>query len=171
MAVTLGEGPTPLLPSLWGAAHGLPHLWFKDEGQNPTGTFKARGAAVAVSRLRELGVKRVAVSSSGNAGDAWAAYCRRAGIEVTVFLPADAPSPTLTEAALTGEAVYTFAGHNSRGGQLANTFAQAHDAFCPNTFRSHTGSRGRRRWGSSLPSSLAGECRTSWSIRSEVGLA
>ena len=153
-AVTLGEGSTPLLPSLWGAAHGLPNLWFKDEGQNPTGTFKARGAAVAVSRLRELGVKRVAVSSSGNAGDAWAAYCRRAGIEATLFLPDDAPSPTLTEAALTGEAVYTFAGHNSRGGQLATAFAQTHHAFCPNTFQEPYRVEGKKTMGLELAEQL-----------------
>jgi threonine synthase len=153
-AVTLGEGSTPLVPSQWGAALGLPHVWFKDEGQNPTGTFKARGAAVAVSRLRELGVKRVAVSSSGNAGDAWAAYCRRAGIEATVFLPQDAPSVTLVEAALTGADVYTFGGHNSRGGQLANAFARRHDAFCPNTFQEPYRVEGKKTMGLELAEQL-----------------
>jgi threonine synthase len=148
--VTLGEGSTPLLPSLWGASIGLRHVSFKDESQNPTGTFKARGASVAVSRLRELGVKRVGVSSSGNAGDAWAAYCQRAGIEATVFLPDDAPSPTLVEAALTGASVYTFGGHNSRGGQLANAFAASHHAFCPNTFQEPYRVEGKKTMGLEL---------------------
>src|SRR6185312_5144218 len=94
-AVTLGEGSTPLLPSVWGRKHGIEQLWIKDEGRNPTGTFKARGAAVAVTRLRELGVNRLTISSSGNAGDAWAVYCRRAAIEATIFVPADVPLATL----------------------------------------------------------------------------
>jgi threonine synthase len=153
-AVTLGEGSTPLLSSAWGAALGVPYMWFKDEGQNPTGTFKARGAAVAVSRLRELGVTRVSVSSSGNAGDAWAAYCRRARIEATVFLPDDAPAPTLTEAALTGEAIYTFGGHNSRGGRLANAYARDHDAFCPNTFQEPYRVEGKKTMGLELAEQL-----------------
>ena len=153
-AVTLGEGFTPLLPLQWGARHGLANLRVKDESGNPTGTFKARGAAVGVTRLRELGVARVAVSSSGNAGDAWAAYCRRAGIEATIFLPEDAPSPTLTEAALSGQRVYTFGGHNSRGGRLANAFAATHDAFCPNTFQEPYRLEGKKTMGLEIAEQL-----------------
>ena len=91
-AVTLGEGFTPLLPLQWAAERGFPHVLVKDEGQNPTGTFKARGAAMGVTRLRELGVTSIALSSSGNAGDAWAAYARRAGMSTTVFLPTSSSS-------------------------------------------------------------------------------
>jgi threonine synthase len=145
---------TPLLPSQWGEQQGLANLWIKDEGQNPTGTFKARGAAVGVSRLLELGVRRVAVSSSGNAGDAWATYCRRAGIEATVFLPEDAPTPTLVEAALSGESISTFAGHNSRGGKLANAYAVANDAFCVNTFQEPYRVEGKKTMGLELAEQL-----------------
>ena len=153
-AVTLGEGFTPLLPLAWGARHGMRALRVKDEGGNPTGTFKARGAAVGVTRLRELGVTRVAVSSSGNAGDAWATYCRRAGIEATVFVPDDAPSATLTEAALSGQRVCTFGGHNSRGGRLANAFAASHDAFCPNTFQEPYRLEGKKTMGLEIAEQL-----------------
>jgi threonine synthase len=153
-AVTLGEGSTPLLPSIWGRKHGIRQLWIKDEGLNPTGTFKARGAAVAVTRLQELGVKRLTMSSSGNAGDAWAAYCRRAGIEATIFLPADAPLATLTEALLTGESVYTFEGHNARGGKLAKAYAEAHQVFCPNTFQEPYRVEGKKTMGIELAEQL-----------------
>src|SRR5206468_2003158 len=83
--VTLGEGFTPLLraPRL-GQALGLPRLLIKDEGLNPTGSFKARGMAVAVSRARELGLRRLAAPSAGNAGAALAAYAARAGLESLV---------------------------------------------------------------------------------------
>jgi threonine synthase len=134
-AVTLGEGYTPLLPLQWAAKRGFPRVHVKDEGQNPTGTFKARGAAMGVTRLRELGVSSIALSSSGNAGDAWAAYARRAAMSTTVFLPQDSPLATLTETALTGADVATFTGHNSRGSRLAHAYAEAHGAFLPNTFQ------------------------------------
>jgi len=153
-AVTLGEGFTPLLPLMWGKRHGMRHLRVKDESGNPTGTFKARGAAVGVTRLRELGVTRVAVSSSGNAGDAWAAYCRRAGIEATIFLPDDAPAATLTEAALSGQRVHTFGGHNARGGRLANAFAAAHGAFCANTFQEPYRLEGKKTMGLEIAEQL-----------------
>jgi len=153
-AITLGEGFTPLLPLAWGARRGMRGLCVKDEGGNPTGTFKARGAAVGVTRLRELGVTRVAVSSSGNAGDAWSTYCRRAGIEATIFVPDDAPSATLTEAALSGQRVCTFGGHNSRGGRLANAFAASHDAFCPNTFQEPYRLEGKKTMGLEIAEQL-----------------
>jgi threonine synthase len=95
---TLGEGYTPLLhlKSL-GAALGLDALYAKDEGINPTGSFKARGLALAVSRAAELGVKAVAIPSAGNAGSATAAYAARAGLPAYVFLPRDVPPAFLAE--------------------------------------------------------------------------
>ena len=85
-AVTLGEGWTPMLraPRL-AAALGCGELWMKDEGRNPSGTFKDRGATVALTRYRELGVKTVALNSSGNAGGSWALYAARAGIALSHF--------------------------------------------------------------------------------------
>ncbi len=89
---TLGEGCTPLLPAArYGAHIGVPRLLVKDEGVLPTGSFKARGAAVGISRARELGVRRVAMPTNGNAGAAWAAYAARAGIQAIIAMPLGAP--------------------------------------------------------------------------------
>src|ERR1700684_4100725 len=91
--VSLGEGRTPLLPLRnLGQAIGVPGLLMKDEGLIPTGTFKARGAAVGVSRAAELGVRGVAMPTNGNAGAAWAAYAARAGLRCLIVMPAAAPS-------------------------------------------------------------------------------
>ncbi|MEV4545144.1 threonine synthase [Micromonospora echinaurantiaca] len=89
---TLGEGWTPLLrAAAYGAEIGIADLLVKDEGLTPTGSFKARGAAVGVSRARELGVTRIAMPTNGNAGAAWATYAARAGLGATVVMPVDAP--------------------------------------------------------------------------------
>lgn len=96
--VDLGEGFTPLLPlPRLGARAGLRHLYLKEEGRNPTGTFKARGLALAVSRAKELGVRAVALPTAGNAGAAAAAYAARAGLECHVAMPADAPRTVMDE--------------------------------------------------------------------------
>jgi threonine synthase len=86
--VTLGEGWTPLtqVPRL-GKAVGVPDLWVKDEGIVPTGSFKARGLSMAVSKAKELGVQRLALPSAGNAAGAMTAYGARAGMESYVFMP------------------------------------------------------------------------------------
>ena len=89
--LSLGEGWTPLLDAPRVAQElGVADLWIKDEALNPTGSFKARGMAVAVARARELGARRLAAPSTGNAGGALAAYARLAGLEACVVLPADA---------------------------------------------------------------------------------
>jgi len=104
---TLCEGMTPLLGlPTYGAAIGVPGLLMKDEGLIPTGTFKARGAAVGVSRARELGVKAVAMPTNGNAGAAWSAYAARAGIESFVFCPDDTPKVNVGEIAAQGAHVW-----------------------------------------------------------------
>ncbi|MFC8296530.1 threonine synthase [Micromonospora orduensis] len=90
---TLGEGWTPLLRApAYGAEIGIADLMVKDEGLIPTGSFKARGAAVGVSRARELGVERIAMPTNGNAGSAWATYAARAGMGATIVMPLEAPS-------------------------------------------------------------------------------
>ncbi|WP_444950109.1 threonine synthase [Micromonospora ureilytica] len=90
---TLGEGWTPLLRTpAYGAEIGIADLMVKDEGLIPTGSFKARGAAVGVSRARELGVERIAMPTNGNAGSAWATYAARAGMGATIVMPLEAPS-------------------------------------------------------------------------------
>ncbi len=101
--VSLGEGGTPLLPSVAvGAALGLKHLYFKDESVNPTGSFKARGLGMAVSRAKELGIERVIIPTAGNAGSAVAAYAARAGIACKVIMPTDVPAPFLVDCAYHG---------------------------------------------------------------------
>ncbi|HVD28591.1 MAG TPA: threonine synthase, partial [Mycobacteriales bacterium] len=101
--VTLGEGMTPLLPApRLGAEIGVPGLLVKDEGALPTGSFKARGAAVGVSRARELGATRLAMPTNGNAGAAWAAYAARAGLHLLVGMPLSAPTITRAECVVTG---------------------------------------------------------------------
>jgi threonine synthase len=90
-AISLAEGWTPLVPApRLARALGMKRLAVKDEGRNPSGTFKDRGAAVAVSRYLELGVKTVAHNSSGNAGGSWSLYAARAGITCVNILPTDA---------------------------------------------------------------------------------
>ena len=91
--VTLGEGMSPLLPCpRLGREMGLSRLFIKDESQLPTGSFKSRGMAAAVSMARSLGLTRLAVPTAGNAGGALAAYGARAGMDVFVFMPSDTPS-------------------------------------------------------------------------------
>lgn len=101
--VSLGETMTPLLPApRLAKAMGVKHLMIKDEGRLPTGSFKARGMALAISKAKELGVKRVAVPTAGNAGGAMAAYAARAGLEAYVFMPEDTPAINKKECYLAG---------------------------------------------------------------------
>ena len=101
--VTLGEGFTPLIhASRLGSSLGMPELYIKDEGQNPTQSFKARGMTAAISMARELGVKKTAVPSAGNAAGALAAYAARAGMEAHIFMPKDTPRANVIECEQTG---------------------------------------------------------------------
>ena len=104
--VSLGEGYTPLVhASRLGAQLGLNHLYIKDEGQNPTQSFKARGMTAAVSMAKELGAKKLAVPSAGNAAGALAAYAARAGLEAHIFMPKDTPRANVIECEQTGAQV------------------------------------------------------------------
>jgi threonine synthase len=101
--VNLGEGFTPLIhASRLGSELGLRDLYIKDEGQNPTQSFKARGMATAVSMAKELDVKKLAVPSAGNAAGALAAYAARAGLEAFIFMPRDTPRANVIECEQTG---------------------------------------------------------------------
>jgi threonine synthase len=93
--VSLGEGGTPLLRAA--KFGGDVDLWVKDESQNPTQSFKARGMSVAVSMAKQLGATKVAVPSAGNAGGALAAYAARAGLEAHIFMPRDTPRANIVE--------------------------------------------------------------------------
>lgn len=101
--VSLGEGFTPLLRTArLGERLGLKHLYVKDESQNPTQSFKARGMATAVSMALELGARKLAVPSAGNAAGALAAYASRAGLEAHIFMPKDTPRANVIECEQTG---------------------------------------------------------------------
>jgi len=101
--VSLGEGWTPLLRATrLGRRVGVPDLFIKDESQNPTQSFKARGMAAAVSMAKELGVKKLAVPSAGNAAGALAAYAARAGLKSYIFMPRDTPRANVVECQQTG---------------------------------------------------------------------
>jgi threonine synthase len=120
--VTLGEGDTPLL-DLGGG------VLVKDEGLNPTGSFKARGAAVGASRARELGARHVALPTNGNAGAAWSAYGRRAGLAVTVAVPAGAPAVTRSEALATGAATHVVDGLIGDAGAMIGRAVGSHQGW------------------------------------------
>jgi threonine synthase len=98
--LTLGEGSTPLLPS-----REFPNVWIKDEGLNPTGSFKARGISVSLSVARAFGIRKVAIPSAGNAGGALAAYAAAAAIEAHIFMPRDVPLANRVESELYGAKV------------------------------------------------------------------
>ncbi len=117
--VSLGEGMTPLLamPRL-GKALGVPNLLMKDEGLLPTGTFKARGAAVGVSRAAELGVTAIAMPTNGNAGAAWAVYAARAGMRSLVVMPAAGPAIARAQCAAAGAELYLVDGLIGDAGRL-----------------------------------------------------
>jgi threonine synthase len=124
--VTLGEGWTPLVAATrYGARIGLPGLLVKDEGLVPTGSFKARGAAVGVSRAAELGIRHVAMPTNGNAGAAWATYAARAGMRATIAMPVDAPTITRRECLAAGADLYLVDGLISDAGAMIRAFVAA----------------------------------------------
>jgi len=117
--VTLGEPETPIVP-LTGTAerHGASNLMVKDEGRLPTGSFKARGLAMAVTMAKQFGIERIAMPTNGNAGAALAAYGARAGIETVVICPAETPEINVTETAAYGARVYVADGQIDECGAL-----------------------------------------------------
>ena len=149
--VSLGEGDTPLLPAPRLAARlGLPALFIKDESFNPTGTFKARGMAAAVSRAKELGLRELVTPTAGNAGGALAAYAARAGLPAHVFMPQDAPRANAAEARAYGAEVRLVAGLISDAGKLAAAEAAAHGWFDVSTFKEPYRAEGKKIMGYEL---------------------
>lgn len=121
--ISLGEGMTPLVHlQRAGEALGLLHLYIKDESTNPTGSFKARGMSVAISKAKEFGIREVAVPSAGNAGGALSAYATRAGMNAHVFLPADTPLVNVSEVQMYGAETVLVEGTIS---DAAKTMAEA----------------------------------------------
>ena len=146
--VSLGEGYTPLLPlERAGKISGIPNLFLKDEGIIPTGTFKARGAAVGVSRAKELGVRQLAMPTNGNAGAAWSVYGARAGIEVTIVMPEDAPKITRNECAAAGAKLYLVKGLISDCGKIVGAGVKAHGWFDASTLKEPYRIEGKKTMG------------------------
>ncbi|MEJ7630692.1 MAG: threonine synthase [Nocardioidaceae bacterium] len=155
--VTLGEGMTPLLPApQLGAELGLSRLFIKDDGLLPTGSFKARGAAVGVSRARELGARRLAMPTNGNAGAAWSSYAARAGLRMLVAMPEAAPSITRAETSVTGAELWLVDGLISDAGRLvAEAVAEsAQDWFDVATLREPYRIEGKKTMGFEIAEQL-----------------
>src|SRR2546427_4141668 len=122
--ITLGEGGTPFLPLPRLGRHlGMRHLFAKDEGQNPTGSFKARGLGMAVTKAKTLGVKGLMIPSAGNAGGAAAVYGARAALPVAVVVPRGTPAAAIAEAILAGAHVFTVEGSIATAGKLVASVA------------------------------------------------
>jgi len=127
--VSLGEPYTPIFRLSNGLGTNFKNAYVKDDGRLPTGTFKARGMAVAVSRLKELGVKRVAIPSAGNAAAALAAYGARAGMEVYAFMPRDVPESILKECVFMGAKVYLVDGLIDDAAQIVKKLQRKYGWF------------------------------------------
>lgn len=125
--VTLGEGNTPVLDMPREADYiGIRHLFVKDEGQNPSSSFKTRGAAVSISKLKELGVTDIIMDSGGNGAGAWAAYCKRGGIAAHVYMTAKAVQANQKECAFIGGDINMCAGHTSILGRKVSEAIEEH---------------------------------------------
>ncbi|MFB0514258.1 MAG: threonine synthase, partial [Candidatus Bathyarchaeia archaeon] len=127
--VSLGEPYTPVLRLSKGCDTTCKNVYVKDDGRLPTGTFKARGMAVAVSKLKELGVKSVAIPSAGNAAAALAAYGAKAGMKVYAFMPKDAPESILKECMYMGAKVYLVDGLINAAAEIVKRLKGKHGLF------------------------------------------
>jgi threonine synthase len=155
--LTLGEGYTPLLdaPRL-AKAVGVRRVWVKDEGQNPTGSFKARGLGMAVARAVELGVKEVALPSAGNAGSAAAAYAAAAGIPAHVVVPADTPKPIIEETRALGADLELIEGLITDAGARVAKGCAEHGWFDLSTLKEPYRVEGKKTMGYELFEQLGG---------------
>ena len=149
--VFLGEGDTALLkvPNL-GTELGLVNLYVKDESTNPTGSFKARGLASAVSKAKELGIKKVIIPTAGNAGGAMAAYAARANIQATIYMPKDTPRANVEESRMAGAEVILIDGLISDAAGMAGEKARAEGWFDLSTFKEPYRAEGKKIMGYEL---------------------
>ena len=146
--VSLGEGMTPLLRTdRLGQSLGAGDLWVKDEGINPTGSFKARGLSCAVSMCVELGIRKVAIPSAGNAASAMAAYAAAAGIEAYIFMPRDVPQANYIECKAFGACVTLVDGLISDCGKIVATRKDAEGWFDVSTLKEPYRIEGKKTMG------------------------
>ena len=153
--IFLGEGDTPLLslPRLQEEL-GLVNLYVKDESSNPTGSFKARGLAAAVSKAKELGVEKVIIPTAGNAGGAMAAYAARAGLRAHIFMPKDTPFANIEESRMAGADVILVDGLISDAAGMAGEKARAEGWFDVSTFKEPYRVEGKKVMGYELAESF-----------------
>jgi threonine synthase len=153
--VTLGEGGTPVLALPRLADHlGMRRLWAKDEGQNPTGTFKARGLGMAITRGRTLGARGFVIPSAGNAGGAAAAYAARCGLPCVVIVPRGTPSAAIAEALIAGAHVFTIEGSIATAGRVVAKAAPALGWFDLSTLKEPYRLEGKKTIGLELAADL-----------------
>jgi threonine synthase len=146
--VSLGEGMTPLLKmESIGHEYGINELWMKDEGLLPTGSFKARGSAVGVSKAKELGVTELAMPTNGNAGAAWALYSTRAGINSHIVMPIDAPLITRKEVFIAGADLHLVDGVISDAGKIVAQSVQKNGWFDVSTLKEPYRIEGKKTMG------------------------
>ena len=146
--VSLGEGWTPVLPAeRLGKLVGCGSLFLKDEGLNPTGSFKARGLSAAVSRAKELGLHDLVIPTAGNAGGALAAYCAAGGMQASVFMPKDVPLANRMECAAYGAEVTLVDGVISDAGRASAEAAEARGLFDVSTLREPYRLEGKKTMG------------------------
>ncbi|MGA2536598.1 MAG: threonine synthase [Terracidiphilus sp.] len=150
--VTLGEGWTPMLPS-----KRYPGVFVKEEGTNPTGTFKARGMAMAVTMARHYGLQKLAVPSAGNAAGALAAYAAAAGIEAHIFMPRDVPFANYLEAVAYGANVTLVDGLISDCARIVNERKQQENWFDISTLKEPFRVEGKKTMGYELVEQLGWE--------------
>lgn len=149
--ITLGEGMTPLLKAeRLGQQMGMRHLYIKDESLNPTASFKARGMAVAISMAKELGVKKLAVPSAGNAAGALAAYAAKAGLEAFIFMPSDTPKANIIECKQTGAHVTLIDGLITDCGRLVGDRKDTEGWFDVSTLKEPYRVEGKKTMGYEL---------------------
>lgn len=153
--LTLGEGGTPLLHTgRLGSELGLQHLLMKDEGRNPTGSFKARGLGTAVSRAKELGVQAIALPSAGNAAAAASAYLARGGMKAVVFMPEDAPDIFKAECRALGAEVFLVKGLINDAGAIVRHSSGPRGWFDVSTLKEPYRAEGKKTMGLELAEQL-----------------
>ncbi|MFS2110253.1 threonine synthase [Sphingomonas sp. Sphisp140] len=156
--VSLGEIATPIIAlDKLAAEAGAKHLWVKDEGRLPTGSFKARGLVMAIAMAKELGVKTIAMPTNGNAGAAAAAYASRVGIESVIFCPADTPEVNVREIAAQGARVYRVNGLIDDCGKLVGQGAKERGWFDLSTLKEPYRIEGKKTMGLELAEQLGWE--------------
>ncbi|MBI3914752.1 MAG: threonine synthase [Chloroflexi bacterium] len=149
--IYLGEGMTPLIHAQrLGAKLGFTQLFLKEESRNPTDSFKARGMAVAVSKAKELGIKKLAAPSAGNAGSALAAYAAAAGLEAHIVMPKDTPRPIVEECRALGADVRLIDGLISDAGRVVRERAESEGWFDVATFKEPYRAEGKKTMGYEL---------------------